>query len=181
MRHFRHLLKVGLLAAAIFVCFQSVKPEQANAQVRVGVNFWTGTYSGFPFGYGYYRIVNRAWPVNFVRYGYSFFPHFNHAPFYAQYASISFSPSTGRVGRSWQQPNLYRAELVANSWCGVADCQSVVWVRGGCASLIYSDDAANVFWGYGHTLYASASAARRACSSTGASDCRAIYAQVCSQ
>src|SRR5690606_2804301 len=64
-----------------------------------------------------------------------------------QFGAISYSPSTGAYGRSWNWSTRERAEDVANGYCAQADCRVVVWVRNGCAALAVAQGDRGL-WGW---------------------------------
>lgn len=73
------------------------------------------------------------------------------APALPQYVwgwgALAFSPSTGAVAYADDYPSLDAAAQSATSRCGVRDCQALVEVADGCASLAQASNGA-LGWAY---------------------------------
>jgi hypothetical protein len=157
----------------------------AQAQSHHGPFHHHYVHSGVYAGWGYYPIVNGYWGWRYYHlspwapYGYSYLGYWNYQPYYASFGSISYSPSTDKVGVAWGQPNLATSSTVSNAYCAVADCATVVWVQGGCAAVARSAEAGHVYWGYHANRTWSDTNALRACVNNGGTDCK-LAAWVCS-
>ena len=135
----RHLLiLISLLFAPSAFAFDHYFFPYISAFGHPGVwGYVPWTYA--PVGYWYYPNYS----------GYSFYPYYNYQPRFATYGAISYSRATDTFGTSWGQPNFASGVNAANMYCGVGDCQPVVWVQGGCAVVTTSPSAQRISWGLG--------------------------------
>lgn len=166
----------------LFAFLWSVNGRAQGYFFNNSLYYHSGFYNGYPISWGYVHYPN--WPGNYwgnlAWNGYSFYPYFNYQPYYQTYAVISYSSATDTWGSSWGQVSREMAAVTANSYCGHDTCRPVVWVQGGCASLMTSASTKRVSWGIGSSTSAASMAARNACVMGGqASDC-AVRAWVCS-
>jgi Domain of unknown function (DUF4189) len=122
-----------------------------------------GWWGGYPYYYGYWGWPNYAYyPYG---YGYSFYSYYDYEPYYATYAAISYSPTKDTVGYSTGRPSLSSADEEANSFCGAADCKTVIWVQGGCAVLTTNTKEHRMGYAYAYDVYTAEERAMFACRS----------------
>jgi hypothetical protein len=76
------------------------------------------------------------------------------------WGALAFSPSTGSVAWANDYPSLGSAAQAATSRCGVRDCQALVEVADGCASMAQASNGA-LGWAYGVSRSASDGTALR--------------------
>lgn len=82
----------------------------------------------------------------------------------AYFGSIAYSPSSGKTGLSWLQPSIDTAKTQAVAQCDEGDCDSVVWVRSGCAALVVSEGSNSSYkWGWSSDRATAVSLATEAC------------------
>lgn len=125
----------------------------AQAQVHV----WNGT-----FGWGYWGIYQ--WPTAF----------FGNTFQWSTYGAISYSPATGSVGYSHSAVTLVQAQSTAHGYCGVADCRTVVWVQGGCASAAVDQLSGQIGWAYAANRTVAVNAALQACQNRSGANCESL-------
>lgn len=155
------VLGIALTATVLTGAFAAA-PTTANAQaVYVGGGF--SIYNG-PV-YWWWPI----WPSNF------YWPPYQPTP---RYASIAYSPETGRVGTGYGQWTAEESGRVALAYCAHNDCRSMVWVAEGCAALSTATDG-NYGWSYASMGYEARNYSQRMCFNAGGMDCR-VKAWVCS-
>jgi Domain of unknown function (DUF4189) len=155
---------------------QANRLDHVNADVN-GIFYYNGYNVGVPYGYGYFNPYN--WPVNYwvnpYYNGYSFYPFYNYAPYYASFAAISYSPSRDVFGYSVNESSRNSATYTANNFCGVGDCRPVVWVQGACAVAVTSASTRRLTWAYNNSIQGANFWALKSCandgSSTGVTDC----------
>jgi len=171
-----------ILILALFLCCGFSQQSQAQAYYPVSY----GSYSGGIYsGWGWYPLHSGYWPwtyygyTAYAPYGYSYYPYYNYLPQYSTFGSISYSPSTDRVGVAWGYYSQSDAQYASDGYCSVGDCNPVVWVQGGCAAIAKSSEFSAVSWGYHTSRTRARSYAIRACRQSGGTDCR-IGAWVCS-
>lgn len=137
-----------------------------------------GFHGGVPVGWGY--IVSGYWPINYWLYanwnGYSYYPYYNYRPYYASYSVIAYSPEKGKYGVSWGGTSRESATKAAEAFCGDETCKPVVWVQGGCAALMVSNERKIFTWGTGNDRGAAVFAAKSAC---GRRDANGVAAKDC--
>lgn len=133
--------------------------------------YWTGYWGGYPFGWGYFGYT--VWPAGYWAYPYQY------GYFYSDYyplgtvGVLAYSQTEETGGFSWGQDSVEAAARVAVNSCSAADCEPVVWVRGGCAAIATSAEDKRLGWAYADGKYRAISAARRACVNSGGSHCTA--------
>jgi hypothetical protein len=70
------------------------------------------------------------------------------APALADYGAIAWSPSSRVAGESCNAGSLPDAQQSAIGYCGVADCETIVWVENGCAAIA-AGDGGKYGWAWG--------------------------------
>ncbi|MCB0406365.1 MAG: DUF4189 domain-containing protein [Bdellovibrionales bacterium] len=156
-------MKSFLLSILVISCVvsSSLRAEE-DEFVDGGAHF--GVVNGVVVGWGW-------WGIGVPTYGYSYYAYWNYVPYYASFAAISYSPSTGRHGVAWSAPSRWVAETNAYRYCGIGDCRTVAWVQGGCASLSRSSNASTIGWGISTNRLGAAQASRRGCTANGGVGC----------
>jgi serine/threonine-protein kinase len=64
------------------------------------------------------------------------------------HGAISYSPSTGSFGGSWNYSSTDDAKNASVGRCGQADCFPVVWVESNCAALAVGDNRSLYGWAW---------------------------------
>jgi len=160
LRKFSRSAVLGIaLSATVFLSLSA--PQAAAQSVYVGGGFTV--YTG-PV-YWWWPI----WPADF------YWPPYVPTP---RFASIAYGAGSDRVGVSYGQWTPEDSGLAALNYCGAADCQSMVWVGEGCASLSLASTG-NYGWAYAPTGYQARSFSQNQCFGAGGPDCR-VRAWTCS-
>ncbi|MFB9266608.1 DUF4189 domain-containing protein [Bradyrhizobium erythrophlei] len=96
------------------------------------------------------------------------------------WGAIAYSPSSGRVGRSWNHYFEKQAERDALSTCGRDDCEAVTFFNS-CRGVAVGDNPALNGWydGEGETEEDAEASARETCVKSGQRNCRPV-ASICS-
>ena len=133
-----------------------------------------GTYGGYPVGWGIYGFGPVFLP-----------PFYGHSynwtgPWAPTFGALAYSPDTGQVGYGWGQPSRFHAENTALNFCGDATCESVVWVRGGCAAIAKSPELESISWSYAYTRVGAELHAKAGCEDAGGLACETLV-WVCSR
>ena len=137
----------------------------------------TGLHHGVHYGWGWWPLYNPGtW---YPSYGYNYYPYWNYNPHYSRFGAIAYSVSTGRWGIAYSYPTRHQAEISSEAYCGRWDCQAVVWVRGGCATIAKAPQSDRVSYGYHPLRRRATEYALQACLQGGDLDCQPI-AWVCS-
>lgn len=137
------LKKIKLAAAGALMSLTLASQAHAHGFPRV----WNGWHGGYAVAWGLFA----PWPVivvPYVPYGFSYLPYFNNNPYYSTFGAIAYSPSTGMFGNAWGQATQFLATNAAVSYCGHKDCQTVVWVQGGCAAVASGPNNTPMTWAY---------------------------------
>jgi hypothetical protein len=149
-------LRTFFAAAAMMISFAAATPASANHPAL--------HYRPFlPYGGAFVVAVGPAGFWVPVIYGYSYWQAYQYQPYYASFASISYSPSRNAFGWAAQAPSRKVAQNEATTYCGGDDCQPVVWVQGGCAATATDKDAKFLGWGVGTKKYEAVDAAVKSC------------------
>ncbi|MEQ1762087.1 MAG: DUF4189 domain-containing protein [Pyrinomonadaceae bacterium] len=69
-----------------------------------------------------------------------------------RFGAIAYSPSTGRFGSSWNQPDQGTAEDRARKICNRRDCQILLPLANSCGALAVARNGGYV-WAGGNSLY----------------------------
>ncbi len=131
--------------------------------------YYTDSWGGYPFGWGYFGYT--VWPVGYWTYPYQFGYHYYDYYPLATVGVLAWSQTEEVGGFAWGQNSIDAAADVALNNCAAADCEPVVWVRGGCAALATSPVDKRLGWAYADSKYRAISAARRACANSGGIGC----------
>jgi hypothetical protein len=140
--------------------------------------YFTGTWGGYPFGWGYFGYA--TWPYGYWSYPYNY--GFDYAYIYYHvptYGVLAWSRTQEVGGFAWGASSIDQAAYQAVSYCAAQDCEPVVWVSNGCAALATSSFDRRLGWAYAYNKSGALSAARRACVNSGGRDC-VVRGWVCS-
>jgi len=61
----------------------------------------------------------------------------------SEYAAISYSPTTGKIGDAWTTTDMETTKKLAYNFCvqfGGTDCTDAAWVGDGCVALVVAAD-----------------------------------------
>ena len=167
-------MKILMSSLVLFGAFLSSGLSQA--QFNFGYGVWFNPYSN----------VNLGLRPQIPFYGHSFDSYwYNNGYNYRNYtvAAISYSYKTNRVGLSNNNFNRNYAFEDSQYACGVEDCRKLVWVKGGCATLVLgrfdqrkkgSDEPVwqnAVYYGYATSKRYADRNAKRACRKDKARNC----------
>jgi len=153
-------------AGRIHRIYRSDFPPFVYRRVTTGV---TATFGWYP--YGVYKYV----PV----YGHSYWRNFGYQPRFSKFAAIAYSAKTGNRGYSYRASTRWAGERIAKLQCGAKDCETVVWVQGGCAAVAKSQAGQEFAWAIDSTLWSAQRWAMIGCRRSGAKDCR-MLSRTCS-
>lgn len=137
-----------------------VRVGVAGVGIAVGSGWFP--YWGLRFGYPRY---------SFPAYGFGYYNNFFHAPRFATFGAISYSPESDRVGVAWSYRSRALALQAAQNYCAKSDCQPVVWAQGGCAATARSAEMKRISYGFHAYKSQAQSKALRVCQTSGAKDC----------
>lgn len=154
----------------IFACLIGLTTQSLYAQSYAKPYRHHYTHGHFGYGWGYTPIINGVWYWNYYGLNFPSWTNYGYPYQYNQpvkyYASISYSPSTGKYGSSWGETNLRNAVNSANAYCIENDCRSTVWVADGCAAVSKNQETGSIGWAYADNKNSAIINANKSCSNS---------------